>query len=143
MHDSIIDTGPIKALFDDKDKYSIPIRNFFKDYKGKILTTLAIVTEVSYLLDENKYLQLGFIEWIKDFGVQIVDISNEDFKLIHKYMEKYKDTPMDFADASIVILSNKLNINRIISLDTDFDVYRTINGKKFENLTRSIIKNKT
>lgn len=142
MSDAIIDTGPIKALFDEKDKYSLPIRNFFKSYAGKIFTTLAVVTEVSYMLDENKYLQLGFIEWIKDGALKIVEINNDDFLLIHKYMLKYKDTPMDFADASLVILANKLNLNRIISLDTDFDVYRTIAGKKFNNLTRELIDNK-
>lgn len=43
---------------------------------------------------------------------------------------------MDFAGASLVILANKLNLNKIISLNSDFDVYRTVTGKKFQNLTR-------
>ncbi len=142
MSDSIIDTGPIVAFFDESDKYCHSFRDFLKNYSGKLYTTLPVVTEVSYLLDANKFIQLGFMEWIKDGAIEIVNIDNHDFELIHKYMTKYKDTPMDFADASLVILANKLKISRIISLDTDFDVYRTISGKKFQNLIRGLIQNK-
>lgn len=142
MTDAIIDTGPIKALFDEKDKYSASIRKFFKNFSGQLFTTLAVVTEVSYLLDENKFLQLGFIEWIKDNAIKVIEINNDDFQSILKYMTKYRDTPMDFADASLVILANKLKMKRIISLDSDFEVYRTFTGKSFENLTADLIQSK-
>jgi len=142
MSDAIIDTGPIVAFFDESDRYCRPFRNFLKGYSGRLHTTLPVITEVSYLLDENKYIQLGFIEWIKDGAIDIACTDNDDFEQIHTCMTKYRDTPMDFADASLVILANKLKINRIISLDPDFDVYRTLSGKKFHNLIRDIIQNK-
>jgi uncharacterized protein len=142
MTNVLIDTGPIKALFDERDNYCLPVRKYFESFKGKLYTTLAVVTEVSYLLDENKFLQLGFIDWIKESAVTVMEINNADFQMIHKYMTKYKDTPMDFADASLVILANKLSLNKIMTLDTDFDVYRTISGKKFINITRDLIVRK-
>ena len=44
-------------------------------------------------------------------------------------MEQYKDTPMDLADASLVVLAEVLNVRRIFTLDSDFYVYR-IHGKE-------------
>ena len=54
-------------------------------------------------------------------------------------MKKYSDTPMDFEDASLVILANKLNTKSILTLDSDFSVYRTMDGKKFDHLLKSIV----
>jgi predicted nucleic acid-binding protein len=44
-------------------------------------------------------------------------------------MEKYKDIPMDFADASLVAAAERLGTNKIFTLDSDFYIYR-INGRK-------------
>jgi predicted nucleic acid-binding protein len=139
MLKTILDTGPIVAFFDEGDKHSVAVRNYLKNFQGKLFTTLAVITEASYLLDENKNRQLDFIEWIKDGAVSVVDISGDDFVLIHKYMKKYSDTPMDFANASLVILANKLNTKSILTLDSDFSVYRTMDGKKFDHLLKSIV----
>lgn len=137
--DVIIDTGPIVAFFDESDRYCIPFRNFLKGFRGRLCTTVAAVTEASYLLDECKPVQLDFIEWIKNGAIEIKEISNSDFSLIHKYMTKYQDTPMDFADASLVILANKLKTDKILTFDSDFEVYRTVSGKKFNNLLKDIL----
>jgi len=142
MPDCIIDTGPIVAFFDSSDKYSNPFRDYLKTFSGKLYTTLSVVTEASYLLEDIKPAQLDFIEWIIEGAIEIADINGSDFELIHKYMTKYRDMPMDFADATLVILANKLKINRIITLDTDFDVYKTIGGKNFNNLIHHLINHK-
>ncbi|MGC1309785.1 MAG: hypothetical protein WA885_21380 [Phormidesmis sp.] len=43
-------------------------------------------------------------------------------------MERYQDTPMDFADASLVTAAECLGLSHIFTLDSDFYVYR-INDK--------------
>jgi hypothetical protein len=43
-------------------------------------------------------------------------------------MEQYADTPMDFADASLVVAAEKLGITQILTFDRHFYAYR-INGK--------------
>lgn len=134
MLNTIIDTGPIVAFFDGSDKYSKDFRDYLKSFSGRLFSTLSVITEASYLLEDIQPAQLDLIEWVKEGAIQIVEISNADFQLIHKYMKKYKDTPMDFADASLVILGHKINTNNILTLDSDFDVYRTIEGNRFNNL---------
>ncbi|HMJ53545.1 MAG TPA: hypothetical protein VK540_15770 [Polyangiaceae bacterium] len=50
-------------------------------------------------------------------------------------MTKYRDLPMDLADASLVILAEELGSGRILSTDKrDFGGYRWKNRKPFRNL---------
>jgi len=78
-----------------------------------------------------KPAQLDFIEWIQKGAVEIMDVGVQDFAEIHKGMKKYADTPMDFADATLVFIANKLKILNIITLDDDFRVYRLSGNKRF------------
>ena len=39
-------------------------------------------------------------------------------------MAKYKDTPMDLADASLVAAAEVLGVRRVFTVDSDFVVYR-------------------
>ena len=47
---------------------------------------------------------------------------------------KYADVPMDFADASLVVLAMREGMDRIVSLDSDFEIYRLTGKKQFRNL---------
>ena len=47
-------------------------------------------------------------------------------------MEKYSDTPMDLADASLVAAAEGLGLHRIFTLDSDFQVYRINGSTAFE-----------
>ncbi|MBM9499219.1 PIN domain-containing protein [Leptospira sp. 201903071] len=140
MIKAIIDTGPIVAFFDESDAYCTRIRSFLKDFKGRLFTTLAVVTEVSYLLSDNKKIQNSFIEWIKDGAITILNQDNEHFTLIYHYMEKYSDRPMDFADASLVSLSEVYGIKDILTLDSDFLFYKTKKGKALNIINSEMIK---
>jgi len=44
-------------------------------------------------------------------------------------MEKYQDTPMDLADASIVSLAELHGLRRVFTIDSDFFYTYRINGK--------------
>lgn len=50
-------------------------------------------------------------------------------------MEKYRDVPMDLADASLVVLAEEYKIGRILTLDIkDFGIYQWNNQNYFEDL---------
>jgi predicted nucleic acid-binding protein len=54
----LIDAGPIIALFDKDDIYHESIKLFIKNKKYKFITTTAVLTEVSYMLDFNINVQI-------------------------------------------------------------------------------------
>lgn len=41
---------------------------------------------------------------------------------------------MDLADASLMYIANKENIKDIVSIDSDFDIYRTLKKQNLNNL---------
>ena len=47
-------------------------------------------------------------------------------------MGKYRDKPMDLADASIAAAAEQLGTRRVFTLDSDFRVYRLADGSSFE-----------
>lgn len=47
-------------------------------------------------------------------------------------MSKYRDTPMDLADASIVAAAERLGAKRVFTLDGDFRIYRTADDLTLE-----------
>jgi len=50
-----------------------------------------------------------------------------------RLMGKYSDTPMDFADATLVMLADELDTTEILTLDRrGFSTYRTSRGKSFK-----------
>jgi len=135
MKKSLIDSGPLIALFNKNDKYFNLVSDFLKKYNGILFTTWPVVTEVSHLLSFNINAQLDFIKWIKRGGLIIENIIDDDIDRIIYLSEKYSDLPMDLADASLVTLAERLGLNKIITIDKDFTIYRHKKGS-FINLLK-------
>jgi len=134
MQNILIDTGPIIAIFNKNDKYHEKIKNFLKNYQGKLTSTWLVVTEVSHMLDFNIQTQIDFLTWIKLGGLTIEDIEKEDLNRIIELSRKYSDVPMDLSDASLVVLSEKINLKKIITIDSDYYIYRTMHKEMPENV---------
>ncbi len=129
MKRTLIDSGPLIALFDRSDRYHILTVEFIKANHSELVTTIASVTETLHLLDFNRNAQIDFLSWLNSGAVTIEPIVTEDFFSIKELITKYSDLPMDFADACLVFLGDKLNINSVATIDRDFDVYR-LKGKR-------------
>ncbi len=114
MKNVLIDAGPIIALFNRKDKYHNRVTEYLKRYAGKLITTWPVITEASHMLDFNVNAQIAFLEWINRGGVEVFEISVNKIKRIIEITNKYKDIPMDLADASLVIVSEETGIKEIL-----------------------------
>lgn len=134
MKSTLIDAGSLIALFNRNDKYHQKIKEFIKNYNGKLITSWPVITEVSHMLDFNIQTQIDFLTWIQLGAVQINNIDNQDLMRIIELSKKYSDVPMDLADASLVVLSERLKIKEIITIDSDYYIYRTINKEMIENI---------
>ncbi|WP_001181761.1 type II toxin-antitoxin system VapC family toxin [Leptospira interrogans] len=133
---ALIDSGPIVALFNTNDKFHKSIYKFIKSYKGSLFLSWPVVTEVVYLLSFSIDAQSDFLEWIERGNIQILDIQLEDLRYIKTRMKKYSDLSMDLADASLMCIAERQGIERIISIDSDFSIYKTLKGKFLQNLLK-------
>ena len=134
MQNTLIDAGPIIALFNKNDKYYKKITEFLKKYRGELISTWPVITEVSHMLGFSVQAQIDFLTWVHLGGIVVKTIEKEDIGRIIDLAEKYSDVPMDLADASLVVLAEKFNIKEIITIDSDYYIYRTIKKEMIENI---------
>ena len=134
MKPILIDSGPMIALFNRADRYFNASVQFMRSNKRPLVTSIANVTEAVYLLEYSKQAQADYLKWIGSSTIIIEKIESVDLLDIHTLFEKYHDVPMDFADACIVYLAERLGTNEIVTIDSDFDIYRLKGKKTFKNL---------
>jgi len=134
MKRCLIDAGPLIALFDTSDNYHDSVKEFLKHFEGLLITTLPVITEVLHMLDFNVNVQLNFLKWIDRGGIEIKQISKSQLSRIIELTKKYANIPMDFADASLIVTSEIEYIKEIITIDSDFYVYRNVRNEYLNNI---------
>ena len=136
MESTLIDAGPLIALFDRDDKYHRKIIDFLKGESAHLVTTWPVLTEVTHMLDFSVEAQLDFLRWVHRGGVEIHQLTVHDLERIIALTETYRDRPMDLADASLIVTAEHRGIEEIISIDRDFDIYRTHDQNYVRNVFR-------
>ena len=136
MQKTLIDAGPIIALFDRDDNYYIEMKQFMSRYKGMLVTTWPVVTETLHMLDFHVQAQTDFLRWLQRDALSIHELGKDAIARIIELTEKYADLPMDFADATLLVTSESTGIRDIITIDSDFFVYRDLRKKMLNNIFR-------
>lgn len=72
------------------------------------------------MLDFNTQLQLDFLRWIQWGALEIFLFDRSNLPRIVQLTEKYADSPMDLADATLLVISDVEGSREIITIDTDF-----------------------
>lgn len=139
MRSVVVDSGFLIGLFDETDPLHSRCRAFLRDYRGRFLTTEAVVTEALALLSHAQ--QMRCLDWLGDAaqaGLLAVDREPLDFRAVEKLARKYADQPMDFADASVVLLASRSGVREILTADRrDFAVYRLAGRMRFIDVLAS------
>jgi predicted nucleic acid-binding protein len=134
MRSTLVDAAPLIALFDKNDAHHDRAVRFLKSRGGILLSTWPVITEVCHMLDFSIKSQISFLTWIHRGGIEIFDLRFEHIARIIELSEKYKDVPMDLADATLIVASEARDVNEIATIDSDFYVYRTIRNRFLKNV---------
>jgi uncharacterized protein len=133
MNAVLVDTGPLVALFVRNDPDHARVTAWLREYRGRLLTTWHVLTEVCDFLSPE--VTLKFLRWINAGGATVVEMPAEALGNIIRLIEKYRHRPMDLADASLIWLAGQSGVRDILSVDRgDFAVFRTPQGKPFRDL---------
>lgn len=81
----------------------------------------------------HKQAELDLLEWIEAGAVAVVNPGPGAVGRIRERMTRYHDLPLDFADAALAELLDQERIETVLSIDTDFDVYRGPSRRRFHN----------
>ena len=130
----LVDAGIILALYDSLDIYHDEVLAFLSSTSGQLVTTVGCVTEAMWLLSPDWRVQNNLLLHLSQGVYASEPLLSEDFQRIAELNAQYADLPGDFADLSLVSISERLNIAEIATLDKDFDVYRRYRKQPFNRV---------
>jgi predicted nucleic acid-binding protein len=133
----IADTGFFLALANRRDKHHSVAAAARAKLKRRLITTWPVMTETCHLL-ANRIGAQAVDKFLGAFAARAYDVAEQsaaDIGRIRELVLAYASLPMDLADASLVLLAERLDSGDILSTDSrDFGVYRWKNHKPFRNL---------
>lgn len=132
MKRTLIDTGPLVALIDAGDADHEGCVAAAKQVRGDLVTTWPVITEAMYLLAHAPAGQDALLGKVESRELIIAAVSADDIPGVRALMRKYRDQPMDFADASLVRIAEREGIAEAFTLDRrDFSIYRLPRARRF------------
>ena len=134
----MIDTGPLVAYLDRADAEHETVAALFGNLTGTLCTTSAVITEAMHLLKDDPGGPRRLAEFVQAAGIHVFESTQpQELHSAVALIEKYGDAPMDFADATLVLLSDRLGTNQIVTLDRrGFRTFRNGKGKPFNVISR-------
>jgi uncharacterized protein len=130
----LTDAGPLIAIIDQKDADHEACAGALEGLRGPMVTSWPALTEAMYLLGARAGWpgQEALLRLTSRGDLAVADMSVPDLERCRSLMVRYRSLPMDFADATLVVLAEKLRTRRIFTLDADFKVYRVGPRGRFE-----------
>lgn len=134
MRKIIADSGPLIALFDPSDRSRAAVERFLRNFKGGLLTSWPVLTEVCHMLGFSIDRQVDFLEWVQRGAVEVCDLPGNAMETMIRATKTYRNVPMDLADASLLVLAAETRLREILTFDSDFDIYRLPDRSRLINV---------
>jgi len=125
----IVDTGPLVAYFNRRDRWHRWAADQMAALNPPLLTCEPVITEACFLIQRAGGRPADLIRKITQRSLEIAIDLEEDASGIESLMQRYADTPMSLADACLVRLTERFPDCRLFTLDSDFEHYRR-NGRQ-------------
>jgi predicted nucleic acid-binding protein len=132
---SILDAGFLYALIDRTDIYNEPVVSALTQYRGQIVLPVIAITETAYLVKKNLGIEslASFSEFLSDSAYEFETPNSADLIRCAEILRKYNDSNIDFVDACIVAIAERLNITKILTVDhRHFRMFKPTHCKSFE-----------
>jgi predicted nucleic acid-binding protein len=122
------------ALLDRSERHHQECVDAVSILRAPLITCEAVIAESCYLLRDIEGAAAAVLENVARGIFQIPYRLTGNADTVRKLMRKYADAPMDFADACLVDMASDYRTGRILTLDTDFRLYRWARNRPFELL---------
>jgi len=129
----LTDAGPLVALTRAADRHHHACVEAFRTFREPLLTVWPAFTEAMYLLGKFPPAQEALWGFFEAEVLQFAPLGAPDIPRVKALMKRYRDLPMDLADAALVRVAEREGIRRVFTIDRrDFSVYRLHRLGRFE-----------
>lgn len=135
MRGVLVDAGPLVALLDRGDPHHQACIGAFKTLRDPLITVWPAFTEAMHLLGGSWRGQKALWSRVETDALTLAPLDEADAPRMRELMEKYRDLPMDLADAALVRIAEREDLTRIFTLDRrHFSIYRPGRRRQFSIL---------
>lgn len=129
----LVDAGPLVALINAADRHHGRCTSVLRTLDEPLVTVWPAYTEAMYLLGFSWRAQDALWELVDREVIGLLQLDAGNHRRIRELMKKYRDLPMDLADAALVSVAEQERISRIFTLDRrDFQLYRPHRMGRFQ-----------
>jgi predicted nucleic acid-binding protein len=120
----LLDTGPLLALIDARDRHHDWVRSQFAAIERALLSCEPVLTEACFLAQRELGRTDGVCGLIDRRVVRLEFSLDDNWSEVSTLMRRYSSVPMSLADACLVRMSELIEDRIVLTLDGDFRIYR-------------------
>jgi uncharacterized protein len=133
---AIGDTGFVVALLNKADtKHQEVVAVYLK--QQQILLPQPVLTEVAYLIGRQADITtlINFLQGLSKSRFFLIALTEDDVMRVAEILDSYKDSRIDFVDATVMAVAERFKSTKILTLDRrDFSIFRPRHCRYFEIL---------
>jgi uncharacterized protein len=133
---AISDTGFVVALLNKSDVKHRNVLDIYQKYE-QILLPQTVLAEVAYLVGRSSGIATvsAFLKGLSASRFLLISLSETDVIRVSEILEEYKDSRIDFVDASVMAIAERFKLTFVLTLDQrDFRLFRPKHCQNFDIL---------
>jgi len=131
--DILLDAGPLVAALDPADQWHAMAAGPMHALSHRCLTTEAVIVEATHIAGGARGDYARVLEFVISAGIPVFALHLPMHQQCVHLMRRYADVPMDYADATLVALADRLRLRHVFTLDRKgFRTYRGARGIPLE-----------
>jgi len=134
---AIVDTSFLFALADLKDANHQRALDMAAGMDDLLILPITVLPEICYLIDSRlgHVAMRRFVDTVATGDFQVESVNRDDLWRVSEVLDQYADARVDFVDATLVALAERLKVSRILTLDRrHFELFRPQHCAAFEIL---------
>ena len=120
----LLDTGPLVALINPRDDMHLWATAEWSKITTPLLTCEAVISEACFLLRDVYRGKEGVMILIETGIIQLPFQLSAAVSEVKTLLNRYQSVPMSLADACLVRMSEQVPDGLVLTLDSDFTIYR-------------------
>jgi predicted nucleic acid-binding protein len=120
----ILDTGPLVALLNSRDKYHDWAKTLWAEVEPPLITCEAVIAEACFLMGKLGKGSSVVVEMLRRGAVATSFSLTDELDAVRRLLERYGSVPMSLADACLVRMSELYGDSEVMTVDSDFRIYR-------------------
>ncbi len=125
----LVDAGPLVAVLNRQDQFHDWATERLQEADAPLLTCEAAITEACHILRDIDGAAESLLDLVRDGFIAIPYRVEDDAGSVGRLMRKYADLPMSLADACLVRMAEMAPQIPVLTLDSDFRIYRLSRGR--------------